>query len=41
MRRIDMTNEQKNLWRQVDLQRTCSIDTITIYNRMDNKKCGE
>jgi hypothetical protein len=36
-----MTNEQENPWWQVDLQRTCFIDTITIYNRTDNKKCGE
>jgi hypothetical protein len=36
-----MTNEQENPWWQVDIQRTCAIDTITIYNRTDNKKCGE
>jgi hypothetical protein len=36
-----MTNEQENPWWQVDLQRTCSIDMITIYNRTDNKKCKE
>lgn len=38
MEQTSMTNEEEQTWWQVDLERTCTIDTITIYNRTDTAK---
>ena len=38
MEQTSMTNEEEQPWWQVDLERTCCIDTITIYNRTDTAK---
>ena len=35
MEQTSMTNEEQNPWWQVDLERTCVIDTITLYKRTD------
>ncbi len=35
MEQTSITHEEANPWWQVDLERTCVIDAITIYNRTD------
>jgi NedA-like, galactose-binding domain len=35
MEQTSMTKEEEGPWWQVDLERTCRIDTITIYHRTD------
>jgi len=35
MEQTSMTNEEKNPWWQVDLERDCVIDAVTLYNRTD------
>ena len=38
MEQTSMTNEEDRPWWQVDLERNCTIDMITIYNRTDAAK---
>jgi alpha-L-fucosidase len=35
MEQTSMTEEEENPWWQVDLERNCVIDAITLYNRTD------
>lgn len=35
MEQTSMTAEEQDPWWQVDLERNCTIDTITLYNRTD------
>ncbi len=38
MEQTSMTEEEEDPWWQVDLERTCVIDTITLYNRTDKAR---
>ena len=35
MEQTSITTEEQDPWWQVDLERNCTLDTVTLYNRTD------